>query len=282
MPSLSVLLAQLPSVLGLVVLAVIVTATLAVKRPTIDQQTIFSFVPWMVVASALFVYADIAAYPAELLPFLTAKGAFLSTYVLLGIAWVAMLETSVKPETKQVLPDYLGVMGLGIATVLVVVAILQAGDLPPDRLIWPAGLLVGSAAFASVSIFLLGAIVIDVLAYASKLSFLVVFSHTLDAIARVAGLELFGSVGHSTLSWYIADLTALTGTATPGTPEFVLSWAMTYVVLKIGLAVFLVLVLSSYARDAPVRSSIGFGAVAALGLTSGVTNLLLIVIGGAL
>jgi len=273
---------QSPSFYGLVVLALVVTGMLLFKRPAIDQQTVFSLVPWMVAGSALFVFANVNGYPDQLVPVVSAKGAYLSVYVLLGLAWVAMLETSVKPETEQLLPDYLGVMGLGVATVLVAFTLLHAGALPTDRLIWPVGLTVGAAVFSSVAVFLLGSVVIDVLAYASKLSVLVVFSHTLDAVARIAGMEVFQSINHSTLSWYITQFTAMTTTATPGSEAFILSWSLTYLVLKVGFAVFAVLLLAGYARDYPIRSSIGFGAVAAIGLTSAVTNLLLIVIGGAL
>lgn len=258
---------------------IVVSLLLYIERPRIDRWTVLSLVPWMIAAGTIPILATMGEYPDTVRPLLEPSKAYLSTYLILGLAWFGMIELTVDPDARQLLPDYLGSMGIGMATVLIALVLLKGEPASIDQLGWSVLVLFGVALFSVATVFLLGYWYVDAPTRTGGVGMLAVFGQTLDGVTRSIGIEIFDTASHSVLSWHVMDLVAI---AQPGVqpPEFAFSWSVTYVWLKIALAVFAVILLAQHVHRRPGRVYLVLGVIAALGLTAGMTNLLLIAIGG--
>lgn len=258
---------------------IVVSILLYLERPRITRWTVLTLVPWMVAASTIPVLAGVGDYPDTVRPLLDASTAYLSTYLILGMAWFGMIEITVDPEARQVLPDYLGAMGVGMATVLITLVILNGEPASVEQLGWSVLILFGVALFAVATVFFLGFWYVDAPTRTGGVGMLAVFGQTLDGVTRSIGIEIFDTASHSLLSWQVLDFVALTQTdAQPS--EIAFSWSLTYVWIKVALAVFAVVLLAQQVNRRPGRVYLVLGIIAAMGVTTGMTNLLLIAIGG--
>ena len=268
-----------PGALLVLVAVIVISALLYIERPPITRRTVLSLVPWMIASSTLPILAAVADYPPAIRPLLETSGAYLSTYLLLGFAWFAMFQLSVRQESREILSDYLGSMGIGLATILVTLVVLQGEPASIDQLGWSLLILFGAAVFAVAVVFVLGFWYVDAPTYTGAVGMLAVFGQTLEGVARAAGVGVFDAGSHSYLSWKIVNLVAAVQPEASAADQLI-SWSMTYVWLKIAIAVLAVIFLAQYSKEHPQRGYLALGIIAALGITAGMTNLLLIAIGG--
>lgn len=263
----------------LLIAALVITTLLYLEGPRITRRTILSLVPWMIAASTIPILGSLTSYPVVVRPLVNSTGAFLSTYLILGSAWFAMIELTVEPETEGVLPDYLGSMGIGLATVTITLVILQGNPSSIDQLGWTVLILFGVIVFAIAVVFLLGFWYVEAPTHTGAVGMLAVFGQTLDGLTRALGIEFFQTVSHSFLSWHVLDIVATVQT-TASSNELMISWTMTYVWIKVAIGVLGVILLANYTKRNPDRGYLALGIIATLGVTAGMTNLLLIAIGG--
>ena len=280
MTSLAIPLAPSPSLVGLVLITAIVTILLFVERPRISRRIVVSFVPWMIVGSALSVLSTLIFYPGSIQP-LVGTGAYLSTYVIVGVVWFAMLQFSARRETNAALADYLGAMGVGAAVVLVAFVILYAGPVSVLRLVWLLVVPVAAGFAAFVVLFLLGLRYIDAPAYTGVVGALVVFGQTVDGISTALGAGAFDTLGHTYLSWTVLDWIASAQAAGLVGDDRLLVWTWGLVWVKMLIAALAVILLTPVARERPSLGYLLLGLIAAVGITGGVADLLLIAVGGS-
>lgn len=267
------------SVLALVVAALIVSFLLFADRPRIGRHVVIAFVPWMVVASALAVFSTIVAYPAAIRPLVTPRWAHLSTYVVAATAWFAMLQFSPRRDVTAHLSSYLGSMGVGAAGVLLVFVFIHAGAIAVTRLAWLLITPVISVFAALAVLVLIGLWYIDTPAHVGVVGALVVFAHLVDALSTVIGVSLF-DLGHTAFSRAVFELAGLVRTSTAVGIGTEVLWAGGFIWIKLILASAAVVLLTPVARSRPSLGYLLLGLLAALGITAGISDLLVIATGG--
>lgn len=265
---------------GLVLAAAVVTFLLYAEGPAVNRRTVVAFVPWMVAASALYVFSSLVPYPSLVRSLVGARGAYLSTYFVLGSAWFAMLQFSTGHGTDE-MADYISTMGFGMATILVAFVLLHAGSIAVTRLAWLLVVPVAAGFAGFAVLLLLGLWYIDAPAYAGVAGGLVVFGQTLEAVSTAFGLGLFETIGHTYLSWKVLNWVVAAGaTGILPVDDRLLVWACGFIWVKIALATVAVVLLTRLVRKRPSLGYLLLGLVAALGITRGVTNIFLIAVGG--
>lgn len=265
---------------GLLLAVAVITFLIYSERPAVNRRTVVAFVPWMVAASALYVFSSMVQYPSLVRPLVGARGAYFSTYLVLGSAWFAMLQFSGGAATDD-MADYISAMGFGTATVLVAFVLLHADTIAVTRLAWLLVVPVAAGFAGFAVLLLLGLWYIDAPAYAGVAGGLVVFGQTLEAVSTAFGLGLFGAIGHTYLSWKVLDWVVAFGvTEFLPVDNQLLVWACGYIWVKIALATVAVVALTRLVRERPSWGYLLLGLVAAVGITRGVTNIFLIAVGG--
>lgn len=266
-----------PTFLVLAATAGLLTVVLYTERPVLSRRAVVSLVPWMIVASALAVLAARVAYPPMIQPAVTGAGAYLTTYVLVGLVWFALLQFARGARRSGGLPSYLGAMGLGAAIVVVSAILLTAGALDVGDVFWLAVAPIAAAVVAAVVLVLLGLWYTEAAAYTGVVGGLVVFGHALAAIATA--LAVVGGGEHTLLSWLVLDALATVGAAAALGLDPQLLWAWGLVWTRLLLATAVVVALSTYTHRHPTRGNLVLGLVAALGIVQGVTALLAFAVG---
>lgn len=266
-----------PTFLGVAVLALLVTGLLYTERPRVSRRTVASFVPWMLVGAGLSVLASTADYPARIEPAVSGPGAYLTTYAVVGIVWFTAIQFARGGRPADRLPTYLGTMGVGAGVVVVGALLVRAGTLTGTQLFWLAITPIAAAAVAGVVLLLLGLWYPEAAAYTGMAGGLVVFGHTLAAIATAVVVASGGQ--HSALSWAVMHLLATADAARFVGVELELLWAGGFVWTKLVLATAAIVALTAYTRRHPDRGNLALGLVAAVGVIGGSTALLSLVVG---
>lgn len=267
-----------PTFLAVVIVGVVVTALLYAERPPMTRRAVVALVPWMVVAATLSVLAAEVAYPPSVRPVVAGPGAYLTTYVVVAVAWFAVLQFARGARRAGGQPSYLGAMGVGVALVLLAALLVSAGRLEIARLFWLAVAPIAAAAVAAVVLVLLGLWYTEAAAYTGVVGGLVVFGHALGAIATaVAGLA---GGPETLLSGAVRGLLAAVDAGALVGVDPQLLWIGGFVWAKLVLATAVVVALSTYTHRHPSRGNLLLGAFAALGIVGGVTSLLGFVVGG--
>jgi uncharacterized membrane protein len=264
------------TVAGLVAAVAVVSFLLYAERPRIGRRTIVAFVPWMIAGSALYVLADLVSYPAAVSPLVEADSAYLSTYVVVGVAWFAILQFARGNPRRGQPPTYLGAMGAGTATVVLGALLLRAGAIGGTQVFWLAIAPIAAAAVAGIVLLLLGLWYPEAAAYTGMAGGLVVFGHALAAIGTAVAVVADGA--HSTLSWAVLNLVVTAGAAGLVGLDQQLLWAWGFVWTKLLLATLAIVALTAYTRRHPNRGNLLLGLVAAVGVIGGVTALLSMVV----
>lgn len=266
-----------PAFLAVVGVAAIATLLLYAEHPRVSRRAVAALVPWMVVGSALSVLAGAADYPAVVRPAITGAGAYLTTYVVVCLAWFAILQFGRGARPTGQLPTYLGAMGIGTAATVVSALLLHAGHLVAGQLFWLAIAPIAAAAVAGIVLLLLGLWYPEAAAYTGMAGGLVVFGHALAAIGTAVAV-VAASGSHTTLSWAVLNLAATVAAAGLVDLNQQLLWAWGFVWSKLVLATVAIVVLTAYTRRHPDRGNLALGFVAALGVVGGVTALLSMVV----
>lgn len=267
-----------PTFLAVGITGVVVTLLLYIERPPMTRRTVVSLVPWMVVASALSVLAAQVAYPTSIRPIVSGAGAYVTTYVVVGIVWFVALQFARGARRAGGMPSYLGAMGVGTGLVLVAALLLSAGRLDIARLFWLAVAPITAAAVAAVVLVLLGLWYTEAAAYTGIVGGLVVFGHALGAIATA--VAVVGGGNHSLLSALVREFLVAVDVGGLVGVDLQLLWIGGFVWAKLVLATAVVVALSTYTHRQPNRGNLLLGLFAAVGVVGGVTSLLGFVVGG--
>lgn len=267
-----------PGFLAVLGLAGVGTFLLYAEHPRLTRRAVVALVPWMIAAAGLSVLAGATSYPARVEPAVSGVGAYLTTYVIVCFAWFALLQLRRGNDADgQGLPVLIGAMGIGAALVIVSSLLLEAGAVTGLQFFWLAVAPIVAAAVAVVVLLLLGLWYPEAAAYTGAVGGLVVFGHSLSAIATAVAV-VSGPGGHSSLSWAVLNLVATVGaTGLVGLDQQLL-WAWGFVWTKLLIALVAVIALTAYSRSHPDRGNLVLGAVGAVGVIGGATALLSMVV----
>lgn len=253
---------------GLVLGAAAVVALLYAQRPAVTRGTVVALAPWMAAGAVLHALYASGRYPAvvESMP---ALGAYLTTTLVVGLAWAVLDQLAVGQRGIAELPQYLGAMGIGTVTVLVTFAVWQGGPLSQLALVWLVVVPLLAGAVAAVVWVLLGLGYTDAVAYTGIVGALVVFAHAFDAISTTIGVGVVGPAAHTPLSRAVAR--AVEAAAVGTSPA--LSWVGLFVWIKLAVAIGALAVLANYVKVESTRGHLLLGLVTAAGLVPGVNAL---------
>jgi uncharacterized membrane protein len=251
------------------------------RRPPVTDRTIAGFAPWMLVGSASHVLHVVGVLPPAVDPLAGTPTVYASVAVLAGGVWLladewagdddSVGDDSVGDDSvgdADATARVLGGLGLLALAVPVAVALLDGLDRGSLRLFWPTMGLLGSIAL-SAGVWLLLRRVRPVVGITGAAGALAVFGHVLDGVSTAVGIDLLGFGERSPLSRYIIEFAAELPTAS------VIGTGWLFVLVKVLLAGFLVVLLSDYVEEEPTEGYLLVGFVAAVGLGPGAHNLLL-------
>lgn len=269
----------LPYLLGLAGGTVTVAVALYVTRPTVTQRTALALVPWIVIGATLHVFYQLGQlypplYPVWVGPVLAAPAVYVTTFILMGLVWLvgAVLAARTTAVGRSTL--YLGLVGVGVATVLLVIlgrqALSPALEASP---LLPVVAVIVTGALTAVVYLLVGLWRTYVLAEARLVGGLVLFAHLLDGISTAVGVDVLGVTERSLLPARIIGFAA----GLPTEPYLGTGWL--FVVVKLFLAVAIVVVFADFVREEPEQGTLLMTAIAAVGLGPAANNLLLFFLG---
>lgn len=267
-----------PGFLATLGLAGASTFLLYAERPRLSRRAVVALVPWMVAAAGLSVLGATAEYPAGVEPVVSGVGAYLTTYVIVCLVWFALLQLRRSDDPAgSGLPAVLGAMGLGTGIIIVGALLLHASTLSEMQIFWLAVTPIAAAAIAGVVLLLLGLWYPEAAAYTGAVGGVVIFGHSLSAIATTVAV-VSGPGGHTSLSWTVLNLVASAGAAARVGLDEQMLWAWGFVGTKLLLALLAVIALTAYSRTHPDRGNLVLGVVGAVGVVSGSAALLSMVV----
>ena len=272
---------SLPYLLVLFVATVVVGVVLYVLHPPITQRTVLALVPWVVVGSTLHVLYQLGGalglslYPPLVAPLFSAPAVYVTTFVITGAVWVFGVMIGSAFGGRSTGPLYLGGVGLGVATVLLVLLVYQGLSplLGPLRPLVPIVAVITAGIVTFVVYILLGTWRTYVIAEARLSGALVLFAHVFDGISTAIGVDLLGTAERSFLPRRIMEIAA----DLPTEPYLGVGWL--FVVVKMLVAVGIVVAFADYVREEPDRGNLLYAAVMIVGLGPATNNVLLFFLG---
>lgn len=253
-----------PYLLVLLVAAVAVGVGVRAYRPTVTGRHVLALAPWMAVGSVLHVLHVVGVLPPVLDPLTGTPSVYLSVGILVGAVWVA--GTAAVDDER--VPAVLAGTGLLALLPALFVAVLAGQARNSLAVTWPGIALVLALVLAAVAWAVLSQVRPEV-RLTGGVGVLALFGHILDGVSTAVGLEVLGFSERTPLSRFLIEL----GQSLP-TAELI-GGAWLFVVVKLLVAVFVVVVMTDYVRDEPAEGYLLLGLVAAVGLGPGVHNLVL-------
>lgn len=195
-----------PSLLILALLTVAIVVIAYAKQPPIPETIVLAIVPWAIAGSVLSVIASQVAYPAYLEPALVRGGGYLIAIAIPGAAMIAMLDLGTATRSVPAYPAYIGALGVGTTTALLVALVLGTGETSLSRILVPlfVGIiaLFGTAAVALSIAYLSPDFIVN-----TRLSGgFVVFGWLIYGMATVTSLTVYGERAHTVFSSTIQTL----------------------------------------------------------------------------
>lgn len=274
-----------PLVLGaLLAGTVAIGAMLYAVHPRVSQRTVLAMAPWVIVGASLHVFYQLGQrfameiYPGWAEPFFSAPAVYLTTFIGMGTVWLAsnlVATTSAAESSRDIVARNLASIGAGIAVVLLALLGWQSLSpaIGPMRLIVPTLGLILSLVVAFVIYILVGAWRTYIVAEARLVGALVLFSHVFDGITTAIGVDIIGTTERSVLPARIMEFAADLPTAQ------YLGTGWLFVVVKMLLAVFVIVLFADYLSEEPTQGNLLFAAIAFVGLGPALNNFLLFFIG---
>ncbi|WP_458205931.1 DUF63 family protein [Haladaptatus sp. NG-SE-30] len=238
-------------------------------EPTISERTVVALAPWMVVGAGSHALYQVRAIPESVAPLFGTPSVYLTTFVVAGIVWLLAVYRLQTPVPRVL-------AGVGTAgVVLVVLAALWYGiENDSIRLLWPFVALV-------VALLLTGSLWIatqyfypDVAVITDAVGALTLFGHALDSVSTAVGIDVLGFGERTPVSRAILEFAEVLPTAD------VIGVGWLFVLVKLAIAEFVVLLFADYVASEPAEGYLLLGVVAAVGLGPGAHNLLLFAITG--
>lgn len=256
-----------PYLLAVIVVAGLVGVALWLSRPAINQTTVVSFAPWMVVGSALYALFQADVFPEPLAPFFGSPVVYVTTFALAGLVWAGAT------RYEAMAPVLVATVGSVVMAGAVGLAIAVGLDRGTLDLLWPIVSLTLAGVIAG-AVWLVGRSYSLRLADTGYAGMLVVFGHALDGVSTAVGADVLGFGEQTPLSRIVLDI----GAALPIADIVGTGWL--FVTVKLGLAVAVTLLMADLVRDDPRQGYFVLGLIAAVGLGPGAHNLILFAIAG--
>lgn len=265
-----------PVAAALVAGALAVALLLYLVRPQVSQQTVLSFVPWMVTGALLHVLYQMHTTAGETVvpavpALLSAPSVYVTTFLLMGAVWAPAARHS--PEQSGKVARLLAAAGAGLAVAVGGYAIWVALDRFALDPVLPLVGLVGSLAVTGALYAGLGRWRPDVVSVVGYVGGLVLFAHVFDAVTTAIGVELLGAGERSTFPRLVMDIAADLPTADA------LGEAWLFVVLKIVIATGIVWLFHDYVAERPSEGNLFLAFMTAVGLGPASHNFFLFVLG---
>lgn len=259
-------------VVPLAVVLVGVISLLWVVAPPVRDETVLSFVPWILLGSTLHVLYKLEEFPSTLELLFSAPTVYATTAVVAGLSWLggtflyaAGLQRSIE--------RFVGAVGTGFAAMFTMVTLVAAWNLGNFQPFWPVITVVVAGIVTAVVWLALGLWFTEVAAVTSVTGAIVVFGHALDGVSTAVGYDILGATEEVPASQLILDA----GGALPTAEYIGAGWL--FVLVKIGLAALILGLFEEWVRDSPRQARLVLTLIAAVGLGPGFHNVLLFATG---
>lgn len=253
-----------------------VAALLYAVDPPVSGWTVVALTPWMCLGSALHVLAVAqGAFPPWAAPLFGTPSVYLTVAVVGGLAWLVS-DLLAEMRQRASIDRQLGTIGTGFAVTFATFSVLigiQQGTVTGQSLFWPVVGLITAGIVTGAAWLIVGLTFTDVAAITGKSGATVVFAHSLDAISTAIGVDVLGVGERTPLSAELIDL----GAGLPTEPYLGTAWL--FVLVKLLLAMFILVLFEEYVEEAPKQANLMLAFVAAVGLGPGAHNLLLFAVG---
>ena len=259
-------------VVPLAVVLVGIIALLWVLEPPISDETVLSFVPWMMLGSTLHVLYKLEEFPASIELLFSAPTVYATTAVVGGLSWI-LGSFLYAGGLQRSIEHFVGITGTGFFVVFAMFTVIagwQFGNFDP---FWPVITVVITGIVTALAWLALSLWFTEVAAVTSVTGVVVVFGHALDGVSTAIGYDILGASEEVPASQLILDVGGMLPTA-----EFIgAGWL--FVLVKVGLALLIVGLFTEYVRDEPRQARFVLALIAAVGLGPGVHNVLLFTAG---
>jgi len=270
---------EIPGLVYLVPLVILVAgvgALLYVVEPPVTGWTVVALTPWMCLGAVLHVLLQQGAYPGWIAPLFGTPSVYLVTFVVAGLAWLVS-DLVAEMRQRASIDQQLGTVGTGFAVTFAMYAVIigiQSGGVTGSSLFWPVVGFVVAALVTGAAWLIVGLTFTDVATATGKSGVVVVLAHSLDAISTAIGVDVLGAGERTPLSAELIEF----GAGLPTEPFLGTAWL--FVLVKLLLAMFILVLFEEYVREEPRQANLLLAFVAAVGLGPGVHNLLLFAVTG--
>ncbi len=248
-----------------------VVAVLWLLEPPVTDETIVSFVPWMMLGSALHVLYKIDAFPPLVETLFSAPAVYATTATVAGAVWI-LGSVLYAAGLQRSIEWFVGVSGTGFFAVFASFAVLLGWDLGTFQPFWPVISVIVAGVVTAVAWIALSLWFTQVATATGATGVLVVFSQVLDGVSTAIGYDVLGAGEEVPLSQVILE----TGATLPTAEYLGAGWL--FVLVKLLLSVAIVGLFAEFVREAPRRGRLALGLVVAVGLGPGTHNVLLFVV----
>lgn len=240
-------------------------------EPTISERTVVSLAPWMVVGAGLNALYQLpeSPIPDALLPLFGTPAVYLTTFAVAGAVWLLSIHRLRAPVSRVLAGTGL----VGVAVVLLV-ALWYGVQHDSLRLFWPFVALVIAVILTGLLWAATQFFYPDVAIITGAVGVLTLFAHALDSVSTAVGIDVLGFGERTPLSQAILEIAH----SLPTADSFGVGWL--FVVVKLAIAEFVVLLFADYVSSEPTEGYLLLGVVAAVGLGPGAHNLILFAVTG--
>ncbi len=254
----------LPYLIALAGAVGIVGVILYRVRPPVTADTILAFAPWMAVGGGLYALYQLDAVPLGVAPLVSAPAVYVTVGVIAGGIWAGAADRPPAGWTRWTTPLILG--GLGVITLLGVLVVALTATREPRVVLSVAILII---AVVCTGIVWLGIQRYWPVAATGRAGIVTVFAHGLDGVSTAVGYDILGFGEQTPLSGLVLQA----GEALPVADVIGAGWL--FVVVKLALAAFVVVVFEDFVREDPTEGYLLLGLVVAVGLGPGTHNVIL-------
>lgn len=252
--------------IGVLIATILVGWAAVQQQPPITQWTVVALLPWMAVGGGLHVIWAVELAPEWLLPLFGAPLVYLTMAVLAATIWVV---------TPILVNEGLVDHALGISGLIGFVAITGwlAWNAGTPALVWPMLGVIGSITVTGVVWAVFYRLSTETARITAWAGLAVIFSHVLDGISTLIGMDLLQWGERTPLPRMIMEAAGLLPTA-----DYIgVGWL--FLLVKIVLATGVLWLFQEFVRESPTQAYLLLAILAAVGMGPGVHNLLLFMVG---
>lgn len=249
-----------------------VIALLWALDPPVTDQTVLSFVPWMMFGSTLHVLHRFDAYPDSIAVLFTTPSVYIVTVIVAGLAWqvgILAYAGGLQPTIHR----FVGISGTAFFIVFAMFTLLTGWSEGTFTPLWPVIALIVAGILTGVAWFGLSLKFTDVATATSLTGVVLLFGHVLDGVSTAIGYDILGASEEVPVSRLILE----TGSALP-TAEYI-GGGWLFVLIKIVLPLVVLGLFKTYVEEEPRQARLFLLLIAAVGLGPGIHNVLLFAMG---